>query len=52
MVLGAGLVFLLTLSIALLPVWPFSREWGYTPSALTGVLLVGLIGLLRIGLMI
>lgn len=50
MVLGLGLVFLLFLSVALLPVWPFSRRWGYAPSAATGFLLIGLIGLLQLGL--
>ncbi|MDX1661231.1 MAG: DUF3309 family protein [Gemmatimonadota bacterium] len=50
MLLGIGLVFLLFLTIALLPIWPFSRQWGYAPSAVTGVLLMGLIGLLQLGL--
>lgn len=50
MLLGFGLVFLLFLSVALLPVWPFSRQWGYAPSAATGFLLIGLIGLLQLGL--
>lgn len=52
MLVGAGMVFLLMLSIALFPVWPFSRGWGYAPSALTGTLLIGLIGLLRLGVAI
>lgn len=52
MSLGVGMVFLLFLAVALLPVWPFSRRWGYAPSAAAGVLLVGLIGLLQLGLMI
>ena len=46
---GLGLVVLLVLSVLLFPIWPFSREWGYAPSALTGTLLIGLIGLLRLG---
>lgn len=50
MMLGSGLVFLMFLSVALLPVWPFSRRWGYAPSATAGILLIGLIGLLRLGL--
>ncbi|HUP18498.1 MAG TPA: DUF3309 family protein [Gemmatimonadota bacterium] len=49
MITGSGLVLLLIMSIALFPVWPFSRAWGYTPSAVTGVLLMGLIGLVRTG---
>ena len=46
---GPGLVVLLVLSVLLFPIWPFSRTWGYAPSALTGTLLIGLIGLLRLG---
>ncbi|MFN2420597.1 MAG: DUF3309 family protein [Gemmatimonadota bacterium] len=46
--LGVGLVFLLMLTLALFPTWPYSRRWGYAPSAATGTLLLGLIGLLRI----
>lgn len=49
MLLGVGLVFLLFLAIMLLPVWPFSRRWGYAPSAAAGILLMGLIGLLQLG---
>ncbi len=50
MLFGVGLVFLLFLVIALLPVWPFARRWGYAPSAAAGVLLMGLIGLLQLGM--
>ena len=50
MLLGIGMVFLLFLAVVLLPVWPFSRRWGYAPSAAAGVLLIGLIGLLQLGL--
>lgn len=48
--LGLGLVVLLFLSLAVLPTWPYSQRWGYTPSALGGALLLGLIGLLQIGI--
>lgn len=47
--LGLGLVFLLFLSLAVYPLWPYSREWGYTPSAVSGALLASLIGLLQFG---
>ena len=47
--LGLGLVFLLFLCLALFPTWPYSRSWGYAPSAVSGALLLGLIGLLEIG---
>jgi uncharacterized protein DUF3309 len=47
--LGAGLVFVLFLSLAVYPIWPYSRQWGFAPSAVGGALLIGLIGLLEIG---
>ena len=47
--LGLGLVFVLLLTLALYPVWPYSRGWGFAPSAATGALLAGLIGLLHAG---
>lgn len=49
MITGSSLVLLLVLTVALFPVWPFSREWGYTPSALTGILLICLIGMVQLG---
>lgn len=49
MIIGAGMVLLLFGTIALFPVWPFSRSWGYTPSAVAGMILLGVIGLVRIG---
>ncbi|MDX1624215.1 MAG: DUF3309 family protein [Gemmatimonadota bacterium] len=52
MLLGAMLVALLTLSVATLPYWPFSREWGYAPSAISTTLLVALIGLVRTGVFV
>ncbi len=52
MVLGSGLVMLLVGTVALFPVWPFSRQWGYTPSAVTGTVLAGLIGLIQTGAML
>jgi hypothetical protein len=38
-----GLIILIVLILLLLgaiPAWPYSRGWGYGPSALLGVLLV------------
>ena len=52
MVLGFGMVMLLFGTVALFPVWPFSRQWGYAPSAVTGTLLMGLIGLIQTGAML
>jgi hypothetical protein len=46
--LGAGLVFMLFLALAIYPVWPYSRQWGYAPSAIAGALLAFLIGFLEV----
>jgi len=35
--------------LAALPAWPYSREWGYYPSGITGVALLVLLGLLLVG---
>jgi hypothetical protein len=37
------LVVVILLLIGVLPAWPHSREWGYGPSGLIGVLLVVLV---------
>jgi hypothetical protein len=37
------LVIVILLLIGVLPAWPHSREWGYGPSGLIGVLLVVLV---------
>jgi hypothetical protein len=42
-----GLVILFI--IATVPVWPYSRAWGFLPSGVLGLLLVVLLGLLRLG---
>ena len=47
--LGAGLVFMLLFALAVYPIWPYSRQWGFAPSAVSGALLIGLIGLLQVG---
>jgi hypothetical protein len=40
------LVILILLLLGLVPTWPYSRNWGYYPSGIVGVLLVILIVLL------
>jgi hypothetical protein len=40
------LIILILLLLGGLPAWPYSRNWGYGPSGLLGVLLVLLIVLL------
>ena len=47
--LGAGLVFILFLALAVYPLWPYSRSWGYVPSAIAGGLLMVLVSLLEVG---
>ena len=47
-----GLILLIVLIVLLvggLPAWPYSRDWGYAPTGLLGVLLVVLLILLLLG---
>ena len=37
------LVILVVLLVAILPTWPYSRAWGYTPSGIIGILLIVLL---------
>lgn len=49
-----GLILLIVLIILLLgaaPTWPHSREWGYGPSGVLGVLLIVLLLLLLFGVL-
>jgi hypothetical protein len=34
------IVVLVLLVLGAVPTWPYSREWGYTPSGLLGVVLL------------
>ncbi|MEM5342394.1 DUF3309 family protein [Paraburkholderia azotifigens] len=43
------LIVLILLLIGALPSWPYSREWGYRPTGLVGVVLVVVIVLLLMG---
>jgi hypothetical protein len=50
MTLSTILMVLLVLAvIGAMPVWPYSRRWGYGPSGGTGLLLVVLVLLLFMG---
>ncbi len=40
------LILLILLVLGLMPTWPYSRQWGYAPSGIAGVLLVVVIILL------
>jgi len=34
------LIFVIVLLVAAIPVWPYSRQWGYAPSGGIGVILL------------
>jgi hypothetical protein len=42
-------LLLLALLVAVVPVWPYSRRWGYTPTAVAVLVLVGLLVLSYVG---
>ncbi|WP_109478123.1 DUF3309 family protein [Paraburkholderia sp. C35] len=43
------LIVVILLLIGALPSWPYSREWGYRPTGLVGIVLVVVIVLLLMG---
>jgi len=43
------LIVLLLIAIGAMPAWPYSREWGYTPSGIIGALVVVLLVLVLMG---
>jgi hypothetical protein len=43
------LIIVVLLLIGAIPAWPYSRNWGYAPSGLVGVVLVVLLVLLLAG---
>ena len=45
------LIVLILLLIGAIPSWPYSREWGYGPSGLLGVVAIVIIVLLATGRM-
>lgn len=50
--MGLGTLLLIVLILILLgviPAWPHSRSWGYTPSGIVGAIVVVLIILLLMG---
>lgn len=50
MSLGTILVIILILALlGVLPTWPHSREWGYRPVGLVGILLIIIIILMLTG---
>ena len=50
--MSALTVLLIALTLAILgalPAWPYSREWGFVPSGITGAALLVLLLLLLVG---
>ena len=45
------IILLILLLIGSVPRWPHSRSWGYSPSGLTGVVLLVVIALVLVGRM-
>ena len=43
------LIILILILLGVIPTWPYSRNWGYRPSSLVGVLLIILIVLMLMG---
>ncbi|ALL65878.1 Protein of unknown function (DUF3309) [Paraburkholderia caribensis MBA4] len=43
------LIVVILLLIGALPSWPYSREWGYRPTGLVGIVLIVVIVLLLMG---
>jgi hypothetical protein len=43
------LIIILVLLLGGLPAWPYSREWGYGPSGVLGLVLVVVLVLLLLG---
>jgi hypothetical protein len=43
------LVVLILILIGVIPAWPHSRSWGYTPGGVVGLLLAILVVLLLLG---
>jgi hypothetical protein len=43
------LVVLILILLGVIPTWPHSREWGYAPSGIVGLLLIILIVLFVLG---
>jgi len=44
-----GLILIVLLVFALVPAWPYSRDWGYAPSGGIGLIALVLIVLLLMG---
>jgi hypothetical protein len=43
------LIILVLLLVGAVPAWPYSREWGYFPSGIVGLLVVVLVVMVLMG---
>ncbi len=43
------LIILIVLLLIAVPVWPYSRGWGYFPSGILGIILIVVIVLILVG---
>ncbi len=43
------LIILIVLLLVAVPVWPYSRGWGYFPSGILGIIVIVVIVLLLVG---
>ncbi len=43
------LILLIVLLLIAVPVWPYSRGWGYFPSGILGIIVIVLIVLMLVG---
>lgn len=43
------IIVVLVLVLAVVPAWPYSRDWGYAPSGLLGTVLLVLLVLVLLG---
>ncbi|MBA3661521.1 MAG: DUF3309 domain-containing protein [Gammaproteobacteria bacterium] len=43
------IIVLILVLIGVFPAWPYSREWGYRPTGLVGILLIIIVLLLVFG---
>ena len=45
------LIILIFLLVGTLPVWPYSRQWGYVPSGILGLISLLVVLLLLLGIL-
>ena len=43
------LIILILILLGVIPTWPYSRDWGYTPGGIVGLILIILLILMLMG---